>query len=259
MKMKLSAAALSLLATVPAMAVNYTSAQRGTMVSAYVGSFSDWTATVPPSAFAEFHAAINRKVEIASGTSESQAWQDSSISATGIFMHAGSYSTATPVDQCAGGMGETTATIGFTIVVPTAYTLNGFVNASGDTEARVTIKDKNDVLIAGVEGVNGWIQLSGSGTLQPGEYVFNAAGNSFLTQCTPTLGSASVTFIAALNLVEPPACRADFNNDGFLDYTDFDDFVGAFEAGQAIADFNGDTFLDFTDFDEFVGAFETGC
>jgi len=54
-------------------------------------------------------------------------------------------------------------------------------------------------------------------------------------------------------------CRADFNGDGFLDFTDFDDFVTAFEAGSANADFNGDGFLDFTDFDAFVGAFEGGC
>lgn len=59
------------------------------------------------------------------------------------------------------------------------------------------------------------------------------------------------------NLAAP--CRADFNADGFLDFTDFDDFVGAFEAGSESADFNGDGFLDFTDFDELVGAFESGC
>jgi len=57
----------------------------------------------------------------------------------------------------------------------------------------------------------------------------------------------------------PLPCDADFNGDGFLDFTDFDDFVLAFEAGQASADFNGDGFLDFTDFDDFVASFETGC
>ena len=56
-----------------------------------------------------------------------------------------------------------------------------------------------------------------------------------------------------------PLCRADFNNDGFLDFTDFDDFVVAFENGEAQADFNNDGFLDFTDFDDFVTAFEGGC
>ena len=54
-------------------------------------------------------------------------------------------------------------------------------------------------------------------------------------------------------------CKADFNGDGFLDFTDFDDFVGAFEAGASNGDFNGDGFLDFTDFDSFVEAFEAGC
>jgi hypothetical protein len=55
------------------------------------------------------------------------------------------------------------------------------------------------------------------------------------------------------------ACPADFNGDGFLDFTDFDDFVVAFEAGEASSDFNADGFLDFTDFDDFVAAFESGC
>lgn len=54
-------------------------------------------------------------------------------------------------------------------------------------------------------------------------------------------------------------CRADFNGDGFIDFTDFDAFVVAFEGGDPSADFNGDSFLDFTDFDAFVAAFEAGC
>ena len=52
---------------------------------------------------------------------------------------------------------------------------------------------------------------------------------------------------------------ADFNSDGFLDFTDFDSFVVAFEAGEVGADFNNDAFLDFTDFDAFVSRFEAGC
>jgi hypothetical protein len=58
---------------------------------------------------------------------------------------------------------------------------------------------------------------------------------------------------------QAPVCRADFNNDGFLDFTDFDAFVVSFELGEAASDFNQDGFLDFTDFDAFVEAFETGC
>jgi hypothetical protein len=68
---------------------------------------------------------------------------------------------------------------------------------------------------------------------------------------------------SCIDAVSPVAtlsmCAADFNCDGFLDFTDFDEFVMAFESGAVNGDFNGDGFLDFTDFDAFVGAFEAGC
>jgi len=59
--------------------------------------------------------------------------------------------------------------------------------------------------------------------------------------------------------ITAPVCAADFNNDGFVDFTDFDAFVSAFEAGGTGADFNNDGFIDFTDFDAYVAAFEAGC
>jgi hypothetical protein len=67
------------------------------------------------------------------------------------------------------------------------------------------------------------------------------------------------TSYVSINMATPVPCPADFNADGFLDFTDFDAFVAAFEAGDAGADFNADGFLDFTDFDAFVAAFEAGC
>jgi hypothetical protein len=58
-------------------------------------------------------------------------------------------------------------------------------------------------------------------------------------------------------------CPADFNDDGFLDFFDFDDFVLCFESENCppdrSADFNNDGFVDFFDFDDFVLAFQTGC
>lgn len=58
-------------------------------------------------------------------------------------------------------------------------------------------------------------------------------------------------------------CRADFNNDGFVDFFDFGDFVDCFEGGSCPpgkdSDFNRDGFTDFFDFGDFVDAFELGC
>ncbi|XVJ60133.1 MAG: hypothetical protein HEQ23_12360 [Tepidisphaera sp.] len=64
-------------------------------------------------------------------------------------------------------------------------------------------------------------------------------------------------------------CPADFNNDGFIDFFDYDDFVSCFEGDvsgcpannppQMVLDMNGDGFVDFFDYDAFVQAFERGC
>jgi hypothetical protein len=58
-------------------------------------------------------------------------------------------------------------------------------------------------------------------------------------------------------------CPADFNEDGFLDFFDYDDYVTCYEGGPCPvgkdADFNGDGFVDFFDYDDFVAAFERGC
>ncbi len=54
-------------------------------------------------------------------------------------------------------------------------------------------------------------------------------------------------------------CLADYNLDGFIDFSDFDDFIADFESGSTTSDANNDGFLDFSDFDAFVTAFESGC
>jgi hypothetical protein len=54
-------------------------------------------------------------------------------------------------------------------------------------------------------------------------------------------------------------CLADRNGDGFVDGSDYAEFVTAFESGEPTADANGDGFVDWFDYDAFVGAFEAGC
>jgi hypothetical protein len=111
-----------------------------------------------------------------------------------------------------------------------------------------------------VGGVRGTAQLDDGRYLWcdgVGLNAYNATANSN----SRIYGGSASSSCQYINLVDFDAvgCPADFNGDGFLDFTDFDDFVGAFEAGTANADFNGDGFLDFTDFDDFVAAFEAGC
>jgi len=98
----------------------------------------------------------------------------------------------------------------------------------------------------GVANLTGW-------TLKQANAI-SADGNVIVGYGTNPSGQSEAFAVIFGNL-----CGADFNGDGFLDFTDFDDFVGAFESGTANADFNGDGFLDFTDFDDFVAAFEAGC
>ena len=91
-------------------------------------------------------------------------------------------------------------------------------------------------------------------TLDPGTYRISAGANA-VPGPNSTAGMEVFANVSGFG----GACRADFNGDGFLDFTDFDDFVVAFEGGSASGDFNSDGFLDFTDFDDFVNAFEGGC
>jgi hypothetical protein len=101
-------------------------------------------------------------------------------------------------------------------------------------------------------------QSSWAGAPARGVGVFEAASVSNPGFATDALGLDSITVTAA-----SPACPADFNGDGFLDFFDYADFVDCFESGicppGTSADFNADGFADFFDYDAFLSAFERGC
>jgi hypothetical protein len=63
-------------------------------------------------------------------------------------------------------------------------------------------------------------------------------------------------------VIDLGACTADFNQDGFVDFFDYTEFVECFEDSVCppwrTADFNGDNFVDFADFDEYVNMYEAG-
>ncbi|MDX2117257.1 MAG: GC-type dockerin domain-anchored protein [Planctomycetota bacterium] len=110
-----------------------------------------------------------------------------------------------------------------------------------------------------------WTQAQIEASVADGESKGYFQTPPYPDHCKITLGRfgyappSGTIFWDDIQFTQVSACPADFNGDGFLDFTDFDDFVGSFEAGNATSDFNGDGFLDFTDFDAFVAAFEAGC
>ena len=69
----------------------------------------------------------------------------------------------------------------------------------------------------------------------------------------------AVEYLPGKVRVRAKLCPADYDGDGFITGIDFDEFVVAFEAGNALADVDGDGFVTGIDFDEFVRALELGC
>lgn len=68
-----------------------------------------------------------------------------------------------------------------------------------------------------------------------------------------------VVVYGAVEVAGPPACRADFNGDTFVNSQDFFDFLVAFFANTPNADFNMDGFINSQDFFDFLAAFFAGC
>lgn len=69
-----------------------------------------------------------------------------------------------------------------------------------------------------------------------------------------TVGTA--TIVAAGTV---PACAADLNGDGELNFFDVSAFLGAFAAMDPAADMNGDGLYNFFDVSAFLAAFAAGC
>jgi hypothetical protein len=146
-------------------------------------------------------------------------------------------------------------------------------NAGGDE----TVTDSDN---SGSESVN----LSAAGSSDPDgsivSYIWRENGDEIASGLNPTIflpvGVHTIVLTVTDNegrtdtdtvviTVEEgaPACPADFNGDGFLDFFDYDDFVNCYESGSCppgkTADYNGDGFVDFFDYDDFVSAYELGC
>ena len=155
----------------------------------------------------------------------------------------------------------------------------GSVNVGDPTSVSLPVSNDGNVVLWTASGIDTLrYTLTGSaGFVAPaGNFVDAAGGGSnshtiTIDTSTPGFKSGTVTInsnspeqparVVTITgeVVAPPSCPADFNNDGFVDFTDFDAYVTAFENDGPGADFNNDGFVDFTDFDAFVTAFETAC
>jgi hypothetical protein len=140
-------------------------------------------------------------------------------------------------------------TIGPTLVLPGGY---GYTNGVNSTSTSTGVK-------------NGWewfapLVFNSSGQAAAGHQTYLTSTTTTWAASVPPSASGFQPFLStAIILYGAESCAADFNGDGFIDFTDFDDFVFAFEGGDPSSDFNQDGFLHFTDFDAFVAAFEAGC
>mgnify|MGYP002783739173 FL=1 len=109
-----------------------------------------------------------------------------------------------------------------------------------------------------------WYTIDGGGGTSAGG-TFSVSGTIGQPDAGTALSGGTFTITGGFWVggAVPPACPADFNGDGFLDFFDFIDFSDCFEGvvcppGKT-ADFDGDGFVDFFDYSAFIDAFETGC
>lgn len=107
-----------------------------------------------------------------------------------------------------------------------------------------TVSGASGVLPSPTDGTPATLTITGPRASDSGDYTV-----VFTNPC------GSVTSNPAALAV----CPADFNCDGFLDPTDYTQFINAFEAGSPSADYNGDGFVDPLDYNQFINDYESGC
>jgi hypothetical protein len=194
---------------------------------------------------------------------------------------------ATAIRNCAGSGGHIPVFLDLRVPAKVGSDLVidfGTVEVGAAATETLTVFNAGDVALftgGGISTLNYSLAAS-SGFAAPGGVFSDAAGGGFnghtITMNTATPGNKAGTItiasddpdqparvVTVLGTVEEPApaCPADFNGDGFLDFFDYDDYVLCYEENVCpdgkTADHNGDGFVDFFDYDDFVLDYETGC
>jgi hypothetical protein len=154
-------------------------------------------------------------------------------------------------------------------VLPGTATVNGTLTCLAGAFCDINVGVVGDAVVADAFAVSGDVALNGrlSVVVAPIAKVPYKFSKTVISGPSRTGTFASTTlpprwrlsYGSAPNLVTISYCAADFDDDGFLTFEDFDAFINALDTGLASADFNRDGFLTFEDFDAFVSAFESGC
>lgn len=90
-------------------------------------------------------------------------------------------------------------------------------------------------------------------TSAPGLY----SGTVTVTTNSPE--TPMLTVAVTGQVVENAGCPADLNGDGFVDFSDYLDFLNLYDAQDPRVDFNRDGFVDFSDYLDFLNLYDTGC
>ncbi len=230
--------------------------------TASAGSATHADAATPSSPFAPF-SPTPLSVHATSGTTSTtaSASQSSSVSPS-HFIASGAASASGQRASGDPGNAQSSSSffISFRLASPTWITLDATLTLGQVSKAQL--------LLQGAAGQVSFIRdaqspqpISLHSLLPAGDYtlVAFAAANISLFPGSSLADGCSFALDAALH----PPCPADFDQDGFVDFFDFDAFVACFEGDPcppgSSADFDQDGFVDFFDFDAFVTAFEAGC
>lgn len=110
------------------------------------------------------------------------------------------------------------------------------------------------IVLPGLETANRIVFGDPTGQVITPLYVFGGKIDS-TTWDTASMDST----LRSLDMVPKQSCRADFDQDGFVNGNDYDLFAQAFDAAESAADVDGDGFVNGNDYDLFAEAFDAGC
>lgn len=127
--------------------------------------------------------------------------------------------------------------------------------ASADA-ATYTVKIAEDAGFASVVHTSSLLPATSTSYVAPASVLGPCATYYWGVTATNASGSAASTPAAfSFSTIRP----ADLNGDGFVDYSDYLEFLNLFDLSDPRVDFNMDGFVDYSDYLEFLNRYEASC